>query len=68
MKCTLNFDKIPKDDKPKNVNLPNILNMINKNGVIRVYDLEKKGWRSVKFQTVEWVEDTQNIKWRIKKK
>jgi len=68
MKCTLNFDKIPKNDYPKGVNVSNILKLINNNSVIRVYDLEKKGWRSVKFDRVEWLDDEKNIRYSIRRK
>ncbi len=67
MLCTLNFDKIPKSDRPKEVNLPKILNQINKNNLVHVYDLEKKGWRAVKFDKVEWLKDEEDIKFSIKK-
>jgi len=56
MKCTLNFDYVPLSDKPKDVNMAKILKLISKNGIIHVYDLEKKGWRSVPFDKVEWLE------------
>jgi len=67
MKCTLNFDKIPKSDVPKSVNISNILKNINNKGIVHVYDLEKKGWRSVKFERVEWLEDVNKNKFSIKK-
>ena len=41
MKCTLNFEKIPKKQYPKNVNMPKILKLMQKSGIIHVYDLEK---------------------------
>ncbi len=56
MKCTLNFNYVPVSDKPKDVNMAKILRLIVKNGIINVYDLEKKAWRSVPFNTVEWLE------------
>ena len=59
MKCTLNFNKIPDKDKPKDINLPKILNLLNKNKIIHVYDLEKKAWRSVPFEKTKWVETPQ---------
>ncbi len=56
MTCTLNFEKIPVIDQPKNVNIPNILKLMQRSGIIHVYDLEKKGWRSVLFKNVEYLE------------
>jgi len=56
MKCTLDFKLIPKDKQPKNVNMSKILSLLQKGGIIHVYDLEKKDWRSVPFQNVDWLE------------
>jgi hypothetical protein len=56
MTCTLNFQKIPAIDHPKKVNLPQILKLMQNSGILHVYDLEKKGWRSVPFNTVEYME------------
>jgi len=56
MTCTLDFRKIPEIDKPKKVNLPKILKLMQNSGIIHVYDLEKKGWRSVPFNKVEYIE------------
>ena len=56
MKCTLDFKKIPQHQHPKKVNMPQILNLLQKSGIIHVYDLEKKDWRSVPFQSVDWLE------------
>jgi len=36
MDCTLNFDKIPKKDKPKEVDVPKILKLV-KNMVLFMY-------------------------------
>jgi len=66
MKCTLDFDKIPKDHLPKNVNLPQILKLLQKNKIVRVYDLEKMGWRSVPFDKVEWIETNDKVRYRIR--
>jgi len=55
MKCTLNFDKIPKQDKPKGVDLKKILGLIKKN-ILHIYDIEKSGWRSVPVDRVEWLQ------------
>ena len=67
MKCTLNFDEIPKKDHPKKIDLPQILKLIQKNQVVRVYDLVKRGWRSVPFNKVEWL-DTTTKRFKIKLK
>jgi hypothetical protein len=56
MKCTLDFTKIPKSKHPKNVNIPQILKLIQNSGIMHVFDLEKKDWRSVPFKTVDWLE------------
>ena len=56
MHCTLDFKKVPKKDHPKSVNVPEILRMIQEKGIMHVYDLEKKGWRSVPFSQVDWLE------------
>lgn len=56
MKCTLDFKKIPTDKHPKNVNMAKILNLLQKSGIIHVYDLEKNDWRSVPFNNVDWLE------------
>ena len=66
MKCTLDFDMIPKGDKPKSVNIPRIMNLIRKNNIIHVYDLEKKGWRSVPFTKVEWLETNDDKRYRMR--
>ena len=56
MIATLNFAKIPKIDHPKKVNLPKILKLMQHAGILHVYDLEKRAWRSVPFNTVEYIE------------
>jgi len=56
MRCTLDFKKVPEKDKPKGVDIQNILKLIQKSKIIHVYDLEKKGWRSVPFERVEYME------------
>jgi|GEM_PF-1627400 len=56
MVCTLDFRKVPEKDKPKKVDLPKILKLMQNSGILHVYDLEKKGWRSVPFNNVEYME------------
>lgn len=55
MRCTLNFNKIPKEHKPKDLKLENILALIKKN-ILHVYDLDASGWRSVPVDKTKWVE------------
>jgi len=55
MRCTLNFNNIPKDKHPKEVNLVKILKLLNKHKILHVYDLDKKDWRSVPFDRAEWL-------------
>jgi len=68
MKCTLDFTKIPKKQHPKNVNIPKILKLMQTSGIMHVYDLEKKDWRSVPFQKVDWLEldGDQNKRFKIR--
>jgi hypothetical protein len=56
MKCTLDFSRIPQTQHPKTVNMAKILKLMQQNGIIHVYDLEKKEWRSVPFRTSDWLE------------
>lgn len=55
MKFTLDFSKIPKNKQPKTVNMAKILKLMQNSGIIHVFDLEKKEWRSVPFQSVDWL-------------
>jgi hypothetical protein len=56
MKCTLDFKRIPKSKQPKSVNMAKILKLLQKSGIIHVFDLEKSEWRSVPFQNADWLE------------
>lgn len=56
MKCTLDFSRIPTSQHPKSVNMPRILKLMQSSGIVNVYDLEKKDWRSIPFQKVDWME------------
>ena len=56
MTCTLDFKKIPVKDQPKHVDMSKILKLMQNNGILHVYDLEKKGWRSVPFNKIEYIE------------
>jgi len=66
MKCTLDFEKIPKEKQPKSVNMSKILTLMQKSGIIHVYDLEKKDWRSVPFKSVDWLLTDDNIRYKIR--
>lgn len=65
MKCTLNFSKIPKDDHPKKISIPQILKLVKNSKVVHVYDLVNRGWRSIPFDRVEWL-DTPDTRYKIK--
>ena len=65
MKATLNFERIPRQFRPKNVDLPRILTQLDKHKQLRVFDLEKQGWRTVPFESVEWVEDRLGARFRL---
>ncbi len=59
MRCTLDFKKVPKHKWPKDVNLGNILSTITGKQLLHVFDLDKQDWRSVPFETTEWLEANQ---------
>jgi hypothetical protein len=61
MKCTLDFNKIPVPDRPKEVNIEKILKLLQKNQILHVYDLDIKGWRSIPFNTVEYLQSKEKI-------
>ncbi len=65
MKCTLNFDKVPVKDRPKDVNLGRIQNEVMNKGLIHVYDLEKNNWRTINFNSAEWVQTSDNKMMKI---
>lgn len=65
MKATLDFAHIPKNKQPKKVDMSKIVKLMQNSGIIHVYDLEKKDWRSVPFDRVDWMESkTQRYKIR----
>lgn len=68
MKCTLDFTKIPKEKKPKGVDLIKILSKIHKSKILSVFDLEKQDWRSVPFERLEYLETPSNKKVYMLKK
>lgn len=65
MRCTLDFTKVPKEDRPKKVDIPKILKLLQDNGIMHVYDLDKKGWRSVPFQRVEYLQTRGNVRYKV---
>lgn len=66
MRLTLDFARIPAAKKPKSVNLKSILNHIKKSRILHVFDLDKKDWRSVPLDSIEWMTDSSNVIHRIK--
>lgn len=65
MKCTLDFKVIPKEHHPKEINLLKILKTMQNTGILHVFDVEKMAWRSVPFQSVEWLVTPQKKMYRI---
>jgi len=68
MRCTLNFDKIPKKERPAKVDLPKILKLLTTNKILHVFDLDKNAWRSVPFTRSEWLETPSKVIYKIKPK
>jgi len=68
MKATLNFDKIPTEHRPKKVDLAQILKLIDQNGILHVFDMNKIAWRSVPFNRVQWLQTPSNVRFAIKLK
>jgi len=66
MRCTLDFSKIPKEDHPAKVDLPKILKLLQNSGIMHVYDLDKKGWRSVPFMRVEYLKTRGGKQYKIR--
>ena len=56
MKATLNFEHIPKEKIPKDINLDKIMKLLEEKKILRVYDLEKLDWRTIPFEQVEWLQ------------
>jgi hypothetical protein len=59
MRCTLNFNRIPPDKRPKKTSLQEILTQVTKNKILRVFDLGKNDWRSVPFKSLVYKEKTE---------
>jgi len=60
MNCTLNFKMIPKDKRPKEINVPKIIKQVRKDKILRVFDLDNLEWRSIPFDRMEWVDFIEN--------
>ena len=54
MKCTLDFTRIPKDKRPKGIDLVKILVKIQKSKTLSVFELEKQDWRSIPVERLEY--------------
>jgi len=67
MKGTLNFKRINANQHQKDFSLQKVLKHVKTSGVVHVYDLEKKDWRSIPFKQVEWLE-AQNRRYTINKR
>lgn len=65
MIATLDFNLIPQDKRPQKLDLVAILKLVKEKGVIRVFDLEKKDWRSVPFLEVEWLKTSNQKTFRV---
>ncbi len=55
MRCTLKFEKIPKEKRPRDANLKKILETIKKNKILHVYDLDNQGWRSLPLNRIIFI-------------
>ena len=66
MRCTLNFKVIPKEKRPASVNLKRILTDLQKNKLLRVFDIEKMDWRSVTIDSIQCLTDDNNNLFKIK--
>lgn len=52
MKCTVNFNIIPPNKRPKEVNFKKVLQQLVKNKILHLFDVEKQEWRSVPLDKV----------------
>jgi len=64
MKCTLDFNLIPKDKRPKDFKFENALAMIKKN-ILRVFDMEKQEWRSIPVTSTQFIKTKDNKVFRV---
>lgn len=56
MRCTLSQKLIPAADMPKHFDPKKFLTDINE-GRMRVYDLEKRGWRTIPISELHYIRD-----------
>ena len=59
MRCTLNFDKIPTSQIPKNLDMVKVTKLLNDHGIIHVFDLDLEEWRSIPYDRTEWVKTSE---------
>lgn len=64
MKCTLDFNLIPKDKKPKDFKFEKALSLIKKN-VLHVFDTEKQEWRSIPVSNTEFLKTKDNKVYKV---
>ena len=55
MCCTLDFSKIPEERHPKKIESTANFKSVGINDPLRVYDVEKDGWRSIPLNRLEWL-------------
>lgn len=57
MLCTLDFDRIPDKDRPKDTgaSVEQLDAALEHSQLLNVYDVEAQGWRKVNFKTLQWV-------------
>ena len=65
MKCTVNFDRIPKEKQPKDFKLTAMLKLIQNHTQVRVYDLDKKDWRSIPYNRTHWLETSDGKRYKV---
>lgn len=63
MKCTLDYKNIPPEFHPKEYKPEQALKLIKQN-ILRVFDIEKQGWRSVPVDRSEFVV-ADNIRYQV---
>lgn len=68
MRCTLDFDLIPKNKRAKKLKLENILRQVGELGLFHVFDLDKGEWRSIYYDKVKWLEDENKVRYSVRKK
>ena len=54
MKCTTSLDRIPESEHPQEGSIFTY----NTEETLRVYDIEKEGWRSIRVDSVDAIEST----------